>query len=145
MAVDQVDSLRKWAVISEQVANPAAGAEWSVTVPTGSVWRVRSIYSQLVTSATVANRLTSVVMKDAAGNIFFQSFLTGAQTAGGTWTIVFSVNAPNTTLGSFNNSELFIPDVVLPEGAVVISKSSGLQAGDQYSAISLLIEQAPAL
>lgn len=43
-------------VYSVRAVHAPAGTQWSITVPANARWRVQSIQSQLVTSATVANR-----------------------------------------------------------------------------------------
>lgn len=48
-------------------ADPAAGAEWTVTVPAGSIWRILSVQAQLVTNATVANRQAQFIVDNGNG------------------------------------------------------------------------------
>jgi hypothetical protein len=52
-------------VYSVRAAHAPAGTQWSITVPANARWRVQSIQSQLVTSATVANRNVFLVISSS--------------------------------------------------------------------------------
>lgn len=45
-------------------ATPAAGADWSVTVPGGFIWRVISAYASLVSSAAAGQRMPRLQISD---------------------------------------------------------------------------------
>jgi hypothetical protein len=49
-------------------ANPAAGFDWTITVPTGELWRILAVSCFLQASATVANR-EAVLNVDEGGAI----------------------------------------------------------------------------
>lgn len=146
MAVDTIDGQRRWTVLSQQVAQPAAGADWVATVPTGVVWRVRCADFLLTTSSAVANRLVRLRFKDAAGNVLHTTQPTTAIAASQTnQEMVF---APLVTIAGPNNSPAQAPYpawLTLPEGATIGSNTIALQTGDQFSSINLLVEQGPSL
>lgn len=53
-------------------ADPAVGAEASITVPSGEVWELLSFIVRLITGATAANRQAQLVIDDGT-NILWQS------------------------------------------------------------------------
>lgn len=123
------------------VANPAAGSDWSVTVPGGVMWRVVSAIARFTTSATVANRSVSfTVMVDGllvyrtaafspitASSAAVVSLLPGSAQAGAAGTAGLNV---------FN-----VPDTWLTPGCVLSSLTGGIDPADQYSAIAVWIEE----
>lgn len=145
MAIDQIDNLRKFTITSQVVANPAAGADWSVTVPTGQIWRVRSIFAQLVSSATVANRQPFLQIKDAGGNFLFLLDWGTAQTASLTSSYTWGGSCPLVN----NGTSIFVgpipQDMVLAEGSTISASTASIQTGDQWQKVCLLVEQAQAL
>lgn len=145
MAIDTVDNSRKWAVISTQVANPAAGADWSITVPAGSIWRVLVIRAVLTASATVATRVPILQVKDAAGNTIFDVPPAATLAAGGGANMNWSAGANSIVSNNSRFMQGLPMGMILPEGAVISSSTVAIQTGDQWSAINLLVEQAYAL
>lgn len=147
MAIDQVDSARKWAVISQQIANPAAGSDFVGTVPTGSIWRVRCVFAKLTTSATVANRTPQLQIKDASGNVLvFVPCNSSAVQAASQNNVphVWFENAVD-LLQNGATDHILPANLTLAEGWTIGPNTLGIQTGDQWSAISLIVEQAEAL
>jgi hypothetical protein len=121
-------------------SDPAAGAEFSETVPTNARWRLLGVDVPLVTDATAANReavLTiddgaAVVAEIAAGTAQAASltrrysFARGVQRGGPAASTI--INAP-------------IPDAMLMGGYRVRSVTTNLQAGDNYGAPQLWVEE----
>lgn len=117
---------------------PAAGANWSVTVPGAARWIVKSIYFSLTTSAVVGSRNPSIIFDDGV-SILMQALTNNALAA-----------SSSATYSSFSNSAslqaqglvLFgLPlNVSLTSGYRVRSSVFGLQAGDQLSAPQILAE-----
>jgi hypothetical protein len=126
------------------VGNPAAGVDWSVNVPLNTRWRVRSWVARLTCSAAAANRQpqaqviqggNSVWLGQPIANIVASAIVNIA--AGGLTPIV-SVNA--------NGYMLPLPPDLLLTGNATFAQSlgtatTGIQAGDQWSAIQLLVEE----
>ena len=123
------------------VPNPAAGHDWLATVPGGVQWVVLGGMSTLVTSAAVANRVPSSVVTVEGFTVV--SVLSG-----------FGVSASNTNafpivtstvLGVLTSetdqSFLLYPLTPLPEGAKIGVTTTGLAAADQWSTISLWVEE----
>lgn len=127
-------------VRSVQVGNPAAGAEWSFSVPNFSRARVRSVFFTLQTAAAVATRIVTLVVDDGA-NIVGQFAANVTQIASLTETYTASA-APfvTTSLGTSEYIPL-PPDLLLEQGFRIRTVTTAIQGADQYSTISLLIEQ----
>lgn len=136
----QVYALEPYAAIKTvAVANPAAGADWSVQVPAGVTWEVQAVYGQLATSAVVANRFPVLVITDAASNPLVNANPGGGgQTATQTHKYTWAIDAASNQNTSANPSTP-IPDVVLPAGATIASSTLNLDAADQWSAVSLYV------
>lgn len=116
------------------LANPGAGADWQ-TNPTGTHQLV-AVFAQLVTSATVANRLPALQILDPTGHIACSLPASSVQAASLTETYLWGQGLP---FSSGQNANL----VPLPTGLTlgqtwtIKTVSTALQAGDQWSAIVL--------
>lgn len=135
MAVEGAGALR-----SVTGTDPAAGAEISETVPTSTRWRVRALSCQLVTDATAANREVSLVIDDGATTIF-------TSPAGFTHTASLTRRYSAAPIGAQTaptqgtDRQIVIPDLELPAGARIRTVTTNLQAGDNYGAPQLLLEE----
>lgn len=135
-------------ITSVQVANPAAGAEWTFQTPAGTVALVHCISFVFTTGAAVANRCVGITHQSGGGGnggLWRAGFI---QTA----TLVNSYTFPAMAIGQ--SDPIGAPGVVLIPGPGDLSLSSrrtaipgvisgsthGLQATDQYSNIWLLVE-----
>ena len=136
---------KQWWVRSVQGATPAAGQELSITVPSGVVWKIKSIFFQLVTNSTVATRITVLQITDGT-NIVFRSMISGAGQAAsltGNYTWAPGQLVPGTA--NVASYQAAIPqDLVLLPGFVISTATISLQTGDQYGTLSLLVEQGDA-
>jgi len=122
-------------------ANPAAGAELSLDVPIGEVWRVQSVAFQLVTSATVANRkphiqfLSNGMIAAACYNDFIQT---------ATQTINYAATTyaqPAQTAADGTDFPIAIPHgLLLHSGDTIQTVTTALQAGDNYSFMQVNVE-----
>ena len=124
--------------------NIGAGADWRETVPTGARWKLRAAFATLATDATVANRQPQLSVDDGAA--IYQTFPSALNlTASSSWIISYvplgSVVTPSTTRLAVN----IPPDLVMPAGHRVGGLTVSLQAGDDWGAPTLLVEEALAL
>lgn len=128
------------------VISPAAGADWAFTVPTGARWELVAVLETFAAAIAVANRLARLIITDGTNNIVFvpaPAAITASQTAlqsyqaggGGPMT------ADNTVPGSIVYEAPLPNDVFLIGGWQVTSSTNGIQAADQYSAISLYVRE----
>lgn len=119
------------------VANPAAGANFSANPSPNAPFSVEAVMFTLTTSATVATR---VALLNLAGNI--QALPYGVQTASEVVPYTFAqLPAPSATVVAAipGDTGALPANLVLPPGSTVASGVVLLQAADQISAISLLI------
>lgn len=135
---------KRWSVKTAVQANPSAGADFTITVPAGLAWRVRSVFAQLVTSGTVASRQVNLVIKDDQGNIITEVAASGTQAASLTGSYTFAANEP--LAGASNTFVIPIPqDLVLPESFTIGSSTGSIQTGDQWQNITVLAEESTVL
>lgn len=123
------------------VANPAAGADWQTQADSGRAWEILAGMWKLACSATVATRYPGLAVSWAGATVW------QAQDPGG-------VVASSSTVYSTTSARLIepaasvqgvgliaAPPIYLPPGAVIGSQTKGIQAGDQYSAVNLLVRE----
>ena len=121
--------------------NPAAGAEISETVPTGKRWRVLGLQFSLVTSATVANREVVIVVDDGT-NTLFQSPSGANHAASLTWAYsAAAVGQPVAGATATTVRQINFPPLLLPAGARIRTATTNIQAGDDYGAPRLLVQE----
>jgi hypothetical protein len=120
---------------------PGVGVEVSETVPTGARWELISFMATLVTSATVANRVPSLVLDDGA-NVFARPSILVNETASTTWPNNWGqgYTAASTSLGGAVMSPLPV-NVRLPSGGRIRTITAALQAGDQWNAVQYLVRE----
>jgi len=116
--------------------NPAAGANWSVTVPNGARWLIQSVESRLVTSAAVANRIPHIVITDGAGDELFNSPASAAQAA----SLTVRYSACGGVQAAVNDGAAIvpIPDVAsMLQGWTIGVTTTAIDVADQWSNIWL--------
>lgn len=124
------------------LANPAAGADFSFTVPAGSGWTIESLYAHFVASATVANRVPRLVVRDpsAVTWVFMPSnaAITASQGADLTW-----LKASNDRQAPAGLLEWLVnmPPIFIPPGWQLLTITNAIAAGDQWSAIKLMVRE----
>jgi len=120
--------------------NPAANTEVLETVPTGARWRLLALTVRLVNDATVANRLPILILDDGLASMAW-SAVTSAMTAGAQWQATwgtYGVTIAPTSLGSI----AALPDgLVLLAGHRIRTNTLNFQAGDEYGAPQLTVEE----
>lgn len=120
--------------------DPAAGVEISETVPTGRVWRLVSMRFALVADATVINRIPVVTLDDGT-NVFFASQSSNALTASLSRNYTASAQGGKVTNETTEDAILLPPDLYLFQGWRIRTATTGLQAGDNYGAPQLMVEE----
>lgn len=121
------------------VPTPAAGADWSITVPAGVVWEIQTIKARLVTAVAVANRGAVLVVNDSILDVF--SAATGlVQAASLTTDHVFAREYGAAVTGSGSAVAIASwPNVPLLSAWKITSLTTAIQAADQWSAIVLYV------
>ena len=131
-------------LVSRSVPTPAAGADWTITVPgSGEFWEIVAVRARFVTSSAVANRFLTFNVKDNVGNIVYQSAFGTAQTASITEGVVLS---PQYVTVSGDVSSTKIVTLPLPEGPylpgfTINSSTVAIDTGDQWSQIAVWFKQ----
>ena len=133
------DNLANFKTRSITGTNPASGAEISETVPSGARWKLKSIVMSFGTSATVANREITLLINDGTNTLVrIPSGQTITASAG---RVINYVAIGDTVNGSVAGlTAVPAPDVVLFAGWKITSSTNGLQAGDDFIAPQMLIE-----
>lgn len=123
-----------------QGTNPAVNTEISDAVPTGARWRVVSWFATLVADANVANRTVTLIIDDGA-NTIWTCDASAVQTAGQTrsYNAYATGVAPDLTGSTFRLPAPFPID--LAAGSRIRTSTANRQAGDDWSAATILVEE----
>lgn len=120
--------------------DPGAGAEISETVPTGARWRLLALRAALVTDATVTNREVAITFDDGA--TVYAEFASGAnQTATLTRQYTASRQGPRGAAATGTSILIATSDLWLPAGHRIRTLTTNLQAGDNWGAPQLLVNE----
>ncbi len=120
--------------------DPAAGAQISETVPVGKRWRVMALSAVLTTDATVGNRQVSFLFDDGA-NVFFGADVVGNQTAGYAQRYNLGDGLTDAVSGAEISRKALPTQMWLPAGSRIRTSVAGFQAGDNWAAPFILIEE----
>lgn len=123
------------------VANPAQGADWSLTFPGGWKYRLLLVTWTLVTSAQAGERGPSLQVKDGDGNVRLQVADTG--TTGVSKTARVSVGRGLSSQASSSGTAFTMaaPSVFFDAGWSLNSLTINVQTEDQLSGIRVLWEE----
>lgn len=123
------------------VPAPAAGADWAVVVPGGRNWRIAMGTAQISTSATVTNRAPLALVTDGTETLW--EYGNGAELPASQTALVSLASTPPPV--GFAAQVLSVlapfPDAWIPGGFTLGTVTLNLQAGDQWSKISLYVEE----
>lgn len=119
------------------VAQPAAGADWTVTVPAGEIWTWQAWRGQLTTDANVAVRSINYVVEKP---VTFEDLMLFTASVGhnAATTVVYQGTTGIGELPGVRNGglQVMFPEALVMEAGVRIrSITQNIQAGDQWSAI----------
>lgn len=126
-------------ITNNSIGNPAPGAEWTITVPTGALWRFRSIRAVLTASATVATRLTQLQFLSGGLTLMVME-APNSVTAGNVRVIEAGLNISR-ALSTTDDTMLSLPDIWLAGSCAVSTLTDNIQVGDQYSSIHYQVEE----
>ncbi len=119
---------------------PAAGAEWTQTVPTNARWRIRGVRVLLATGAAVANRFPGLRVDDGV-NPFYVSTNSVAIVASSNFNVNWIPGLPTTGQQTADENGYMPPDLILFGGQRLLSSTTGLQAADAYGAPRFFVEE----
>jgi len=118
------------------VADPAAGADWSATVPGGHVWVLEAIGARLTTDSTVVSRVPILTIGDGTGDVLE---VAPAGTAEASETRRFAWLPDQAGLTGLGGVISPLPRLVLGPGWRVRVATLGLRGGDAWSQIRLAV------
>lgn len=130
-------------VRAREFPSPAVGADFTLTVDGGASWRILCFTFQFDTDATAASRAIRL-RADDGGNPFFVTGPEADQAASITRTLTV-VNGAHGFGGLSGLQLLAWPDtgLWLRPGWRLRTATTNIQAGDQFSQISALIQEYP--
>lgn len=120
--------------------NPGAGAQISETVPTNARWRLHGLVATLVTSATAATRQVQLYVYDGI-NTVWERFATATQTASLSRNYVFSADGAGSAANDIDINEPLPINLVLEDGWIIETFIRNGQAGDDWGAPQMLVEE----
>lgn len=124
-------------------ANPAAGAEVNIVVPTNKYWLVMAVRFRFTTDVAAANRLPILNLDaNATPDIIFQVQNTVIQTASVTHDYNFSTVSPVSEAPlTIIVKSYGIPSLVLLPGGRIRTTTNNMQGLDQYSALTVYVDE----
>ncbi len=121
--------------------DPAAGVEISEAVTANQIWKIRSIRFSLITAAVAATRVVHLVFVANAGPIF-DCISPTSQIISETKT--YSCYPTNAGAALADDNDIIIPipsDIVLGPNQTIITQTTALNAGDNFSAPTIQYEK----
>jgi len=122
------------------VGSPAVGTDWSYTLLTGQYWRLMGLRARLVADATAVTRLAQLEI-EPGGFAAILSRPTFTHTASLTCDYVGGDYGVRTGTGETVSIWVIPGDIRLRAGNVVRVVTTNLQAGDQWSLVSIAAEE----
>lgn len=124
-----------------QVPTPAAGLDWSVTVPGGRQWRIDAARALFATSSGVAPRIPRFLLSDGS-TVYWENGPIATLPASATFHFGLTAGGPQATAGTGSvNQHLTLPDLWLPGGHQFQTQTSSIDVADQWSGIALLVSE----
>ncbi len=146
--MDRIGLPLPWDIVPAQrlrrvvlVSSPAAGAEFSVAVPGGVLWRVASIKARLTTAVAAANRQPNLEVTDGTTFLFGVGAVSNqvaSSVVDHSWIQGYATNAADFTPGEWSN---FFPEFPLLDGYVIRTNTGNIQAADQWSQVVALVDE----
>ena len=123
------------------VADPSVGGEFSIDLPTGVRWEIKTVTGLLTTDANSGNRIPRLQIKD--GSIIVAEFasdfvLLASDDMRYLWGPGLSQVTTNPTSASRG---IIVAGLRLVDKMTIGSTTPSLRAGDQWSEITLLVEE----
>lgn len=123
--------------------NPAAGAQWTRKTDGRYFERLIAVTFTLTADAVVANRVPSLVLADSNGKVITTVPAGGTVVASTVLTTFLSRNAPAFAAAAVGNAYGYLPDLMTPPDWSWSSVVAGMDAADQISGVTLLVQQFP--
>jgi hypothetical protein len=121
------------------VGNPAAGAEWTTTGDVLARWRPLAVIAQLVTSATAATREVALQFTASGSKVAFNVAQTQLASLTSIYCWLASGGGGPAVAGTHVSA--CMGDAYLDASPAIGSQTTNIQAGDQWSGITVLVEE----
>jgi len=121
------------------ITAPAAGADFTTTVPAGMRWRPITFSAVLTTSAVAANRQPEIIITNGV-NTIWQCGVQASIVASTAASVTGTTTNPGTDVVATNFHFTLPPAMFMEGGYVLKSLTAGIQAADQWSSIVLQTE-----
>jgi|SRR5579859_1292076 len=125
------------------VAQPAAGAQWSARMEGRFLTRLLAVRYTFNASGVVANRNPRFELTDNNGTAICAVPAGQGITAGSFETVSLAVGIAQTDTGGAGFTYGCLPDLTVPGDWVWGTQTPGMDVGDQYSSIALLVQRFP--
>lgn len=126
-----------------RLSNPAAASGRNYLIDSRAYRRILTVKATFAADANVASRFPSVQFKDGDGTVFAEFAASLAIAATETFTLTWARVGDHVSGSGSASSINALPDLLLPPGYTVTITASSMQAGDQFSNISLMVENHP--
>jgi hypothetical protein len=136
-----VELLRQRLVTEVIVPNPGVGVEISQVVPAGEVWELLAASYRFTSSAVVANRRSSLRVRDPNARLLAQADAPAVQAAGVAVDYVYEQDLGPAAFVVVSAQQIPMQGTPLPPGFVISTITQLLDVGDFYSNISLMVRQ----
>lgn len=137
-----MDNPQSWQEVVT-LSNPAAGSGRNFLIDSRAYRRILTVKATFTADANVASRFPSVQFKDGNGTVFAEMAASLAVAATEAFTLTWAILGDHVSGSGSANSLNSLPSLLLPPGYTVTVTASSLQAGDQFSNISMLVEHHP--
>lgn len=133
--------LRQRLITEVLIPAPGAGVEVSKAVPAGEIWELLGVSYRLTTSAVVANRRSSLRVRDPNGQLIGQVDGPAVQAAGIVQDYCYECGSIPPVAAVVFTAPLPVQSIALPSGFVISTITQLLDVGDAYSNIALMVRQ----
>ena len=120
--------------------DPAANVEIAETVPTGARWRLLSLRAALVTDANAANREVAITFDDGT-TVYAEAHSGVNQAASLTRQYTATPGGVRGAAATGTGILIAIPNLLLPAAHRIATSTTNRQAGDNWGAPQLLVEE----
>jgi len=127
--------------VTKTSANPAVNTEISLSVPQGEIWHVLYGSATLVADSTAASRRVHFIFAPSDGasvDLWGTSIQTLSQTR------KYNLSQLPGKIDGADNDDLAIPipiEMWLDGGSTITTETQNIQAGDDWSALQLVVER----
>ena len=124
-----------------KLPNPAEGKDFTITRSESMLWRVISLTATLVTGAEAGNRVPGLQVSDGDGNALMVVGGTQEQATGLTRRVTFAPEVSTDTTIAAGPNTINIPWLLLLPGYSISTLTNGLLAKDQWTGVTLWVEE----